>query len=63
MICFEVFCEFHHFLIRVLLVGFDLLPVGFNYGVHDDELFIRLVLHIIYPFFHIEALGMKISIT
>ena len=59
----EVFCEIHHFLIRVLLVGFHLLLVGLNCGLYDDELFIRLVIHIVAYFWHLEAWGMKISIS
>ena len=51
---FEVFCGIHHFLIRFLLVGFHLLFVGFNLGLHDDELFIRLVIHIFAFFWYLE---------
>ena len=61
--CFEVFCELHNFLVWVLLVGFHLLLVGFNYGLHDDKLFIILVIHIVAYLWSLEAWGMKISIT
>ena len=42
------------FLTKVLLVGFYPLLVGFNCGLHDDEQFIMIVLHIVAPFWHIE---------
>ena len=53
---FEVFCEPYYFLTRVFLVGF-------NCGLHDDELFIRLVIHIFASFWYLEAWGIKSSIT
>ena len=33
---FEVFCEIHHFLVRILPVWFHLLFFGFNCVFHDD---------------------------
>ena len=52
---FEVLCEIIHFLIR-------LLPGGFNCGLHDDWLFIRIIIHLVASFFNLEAWGMH-SIT
>ena len=60
---FELFCEFRHFIIIVLLVGYHILLVGFNWGLHDDEFPIIIVIHLVSYFFHIEAWGMKSSIT
>ena len=34
--CFEVICEIYHFIFRFLLVGFLILFVGLNCGLHDD---------------------------
>ena len=34
------------FLIRVLLVGFHISIIVFNCGLNDDELFIRIVIHL-----------------
>ena len=61
--CFEFFCEFRRFLIIVFLIGSHLLLVGLNFGLHDNELFIGLVIHLVASFWNIEAWGMKISIT
>ena len=52
---FEVFYDLHHFIIRVLIVGFRILLVDFNFGLHDDELFIRLVIYLVACFWHLEA--------
>ena len=60
---FEFYCELRHFLIRVLLVGSNILFVGFNCGLNDDELFIILVLHIVGSSWHLEAWCMNRSIT
>ena len=60
--CLEVFFDIHHFLIRLFLGGFHLLLFGFNCGFHDDELFIRLVIHIVASFWGIEAWVMTRSI-
>ena len=51
--CFEVFWYFFHFLISILLVVLK----------HDDELFLRLVLHLDGSFWHLEVWRMQISIT
>ena len=53
---FELFWDLHHFIIR-------LLPVEFNCGLHDDGLFIRLVIHTVASFWNLDAWGTKISIT
>ena len=60
---FELFCELCHFLIIFLLVDSHLLLLGFNWGLYDDKLFIRIVLHRVSSFCHIEAWVMDISIT
>ena len=53
--CFELFFELHHFLVRIF-------SVGLNLGLHDDKLFIRIVIHVVVSFWNIEAWGMKRSI-
>ena len=49
---FEVFCEILHFLIRLLLVGF-------NCSLHDEYLFIRIFIHFVDYFWNLEAWGMN----
>ena len=60
---FELFYELSHFFIRVLLFGSHILLVGLTCGLHYDELFIRIALHIVDPFWDFESWEMNISIT
>ena len=44
-------------------LGFHLLFVVLNCGLYDDEIFLRLVLHLFGSFLHLEVSCMKSSIT
>ena len=59
----ELFCELHYLFIIVFLVGSHLLLVGLNCSLHDDELFIRLVLHLVNYFSNLAAWAKDNSIT
>ena len=60
--CFGLFCEFRNFLIRVLLFGYRLLLVEFDFGLHDDELFI-IIFCILLITFYILKLGLLRSVS
>ena len=65
----EVFCEYRDFIISLLLVQCEnceflisllvvlirILIVGFNSELNDKELFIRLCIHIVTPFWNFET--------